>query len=139
MAATPIRNNNEQVVIFDEVCVLCENSVRFIIQRDKQGQFKFAAAQSASGMALQKRYAIDAMQSNTMVLIKRDKVYTASDAALEIAKDLDGLWSMFSVLRVVPRSLRDRVYLFIANNRYTWFGRKTHCLILDAEMAKRFL
>ena len=80
------------VVIFDGVCNLCEDSVSFVIARDPDAKFKFVSAQSPIGKDLQNRYGIDAIEDETVILIKGDKVYTHSDAGLEIAKDLKGSW-----------------------------------------------
>jgi predicted DCC family thiol-disulfide oxidoreductase YuxK len=35
--------------------------------------------------------------------------------------------------------LRDRVYRFIARNRYRWFGRQDVCLLPTPELRGRFL
>ena len=37
---------HEAVILFDGVCNLCNNSVNFVIDRDKAGKFKFSALQS---------------------------------------------------------------------------------------------
>ena len=42
----------EQVVLFDGVCNLCNGFVQFIIKRDPKARFKFAALQSELGQRL---------------------------------------------------------------------------------------
>jgi predicted DCC family thiol-disulfide oxidoreductase YuxK len=126
-------------IIFDGVCNLCELSVVFVIRRDAHGRFRFASAQSDVGEALQRRHGIDAIEAGTVILIKDGRVYTKSDAALEIAKDLDGPWRALAALALVPRPVRDGVYSFIGNRRYAWFGKKGQCLVPSRELADRFL
>jgi len=126
-------------ILFDGICNLCESSVIFIIKRDKHGKFTFVPAQSAAGIKLQKRYGIDALNSQTIVLIKNGKVYIKSDAAVEIAKHLDGNWKFLSIAKYVPRVLRDRAYTIIARNRYKWFGKKQACMVPHKEIKKRFI
>jgi predicted DCC family thiol-disulfide oxidoreductase YuxK len=126
------------VLIFDGVCNLCEWSVVFIVKRDKNAKFRFVAALSGLGQELQQEFGIDAMRDTTMVLLKDGKLYTKSDAAIEIAKDLDGLWKALRVISVLPRSWRDSAYTYIANNRYRWFGQKHECLLPGDDVRSRF-
>lgn len=130
---------SSRIILFDGVCVLCESSVRFIIKRDKAGLFKFAQAQSKIGKQLQSDRGIDALTSGTMILIKDDKAYCKSDAALEIARDLNGPWKALVFFKIVPTCLRNAVYDFIAKRRYRWFGKKETCMIPDDSFKQRFL
>jgi len=76
------------IVLFDGVCNLCSASVQFIIQRDPNKIFKFAAIQSGIGQELITRYGLTAHQLSSVVLIENDKSYVRSTAALRIAKKL---------------------------------------------------
>lgn len=127
------------IVVFDGVCNLCEDSVSFIIARDPDAKFKFVPAQSPVGRDLQDRYGIDAIEDETVILIKGDKVYTHSDAGLEIAKDLKGLWKYLHYAKVVPRPIRNGIYSIIAENRYNWFGQKNECMLPSLDIKARFL
>ena len=127
------------IILFDGVCVLCESSVRFIIKRDKAGLFKFAPAQSKAGRQLQLDLGLDAMASQTLILIKHGEVYYRSDAALEIAGALSGPWKLLSLFKTIPRCLRDPVYNGIARRRYRWFGKKDSCMIPGDSFKQRFL
>ncbi|MBV1921843.1 MAG: thiol-disulfide oxidoreductase DCC family protein [Pseudomonadales bacterium] len=129
----------EPVVVFDGVCNLCEDSVAFIIARDPEAKFKFVSAQSPVGKEIQKRYEIDAVEDETVILIKNGKVFTHSDASLEIAKDLSGPWSLLHYAKAVPKPIRNKVYSTIAKNRYKWFGKKNECMLPSAEVKARFL
>ena len=132
-------NIESPIVIFDGVCNLCEDSVSFVIARDPDAKFKFVSAQSAIGKELQDRYGIDAIEDETVILIKGDKVYTHSDAGLEIAKDLKGSWKYLHYAKVVPKPIRNWVYSTIAANRYNWFGQKNECMLPSPDIKARFL
>ncbi len=127
------------IILFDGVCVLCESSVRFIIKRDRAGLFKFAPAQSEAGRQLQSDLGVDAMASETLILVKQGEVYYRSDAALEIAGALSGPWRLLALFKIIPRCLRDPVYTGIAKRRYRWFGRKDTCMIPEDSSKQRFL
>lgn len=126
------------VVVFDGVCNFCSASVRFILRHDRHGRLLFAPLQSPVGRELMRRHGIDPASPETFLLIDGPKVYTRSDAALEIVRDL-GPWRALRVLRVLPRSVRDRLYLLIARNRYRWFGKADVCFIPTPEQRARFL
>ncbi|MCC6808738.1 MAG: thiol-disulfide oxidoreductase DCC family protein [Deltaproteobacteria bacterium] len=124
------------IVLFDGVCNLCNASVNFIIDRDRDGYFRFAALQSETAKALGETFSGD---PESVVLIEGGKRYAHSTAALRIARKLRGAWPLFYAFIVVPRPLRDVVYRFIARHRYRWFGRKDACRLPSPELKARFL
>ncbi|MFN8441819.1 MAG: thiol-disulfide oxidoreductase DCC family protein [Caldilineaceae bacterium] len=129
----------ESVVLFDGVCNLCNATVQFIIKHDAQRRFKFAALQSAAADQLLKQQPQLTSALESVILVEDGKIYTESDAALHIARRLNGVWSLFFFLIFVPRWLRDPVYRFIARNRYRWFGKQDSCMIPTPELRSRFL
>lgn len=127
------------ILIFDGVCNLCQSSVNFVIRHDKNGRFQFTSAQSQTGIALQKQHHLNALDSETVVLIKDGIAYTKSDAAIEIAKNLNGGWKLLSVVKIMPKAVRDWGYQKIAANRYNWFGKKDSCMVPSPAIRSRFL
>jgi len=127
------------VLLFDGVCNLCNASVQWVLQHDRAGIFRFAALQSEAGQALLARVDMNAEQFDTVVLVDGDRVFTRSDAALEILQRLGRPWSWLAVLQWLPRGFRNAVYDWVARNRYRWFGRQEKCLLPRKEWASRFL
>lgn len=127
------------IVLFDGVCNFCNASINFVIEHDSSGYFRFAPLQSEIGEKLTAKYGIDRIETDSVVLVENGKVYTHSDAALGIARHLNGVWSWAYALRVVPRPLRDLVYRLVARNRYRLFGRREACMIPTPEIRARFL
>ena len=76
---------------------------------------------------------------DTFLLIKNDQCFVFSTAALEITRDLTGLWYLFNVFRVIPSSVRDTIYKAFGRNRYRIFGRKETCIIPTEEVRTRFI
>ena len=127
------------MLLFDGVCNLCNASVQWVLKRDRKGIFKFAALQSKTGQRLLQQLGFSQENFDTVVLVDGEKVFTRSDAPLEIARRLGGFWSLFSIFRIIPRFIRDAVYDWIARNRYRWFGRKEECMLPRPEWKSRFL
>lgn len=130
---------DQPIIIFDGVCNLCAYSVKFIVKNDRHARFKFVSAQSEKGKVLQRTCGVDTLQDGTVILLKNDQVYIKSDAALQIAKDLDGLWGFLYILKFIPKPAREFFYSIISKNRYRWFGKSNECLLPDNNMKKRFL
>ena len=130
---------NFPVLLFDGVCNLCNASVQWVLKRDRAGQFRFAALQSDAGRQLLAQHGMDADVVDTVVLVFGGRLYTRSDAALEILRHLGGVWAWLSIFRWVPRPLRNAVYNWVARNRYRWFGREETCWLPRPEWKSRFL
>ncbi|ARA92450.1 MAG: thiol-disulfide oxidoreductase DCC family protein [Bacteroidetes bacterium] len=127
------------VILFDGVCNLCNASVNFVIDHDPAGYFKMAALQSDEAAPLLEHFGLQADYLDSIVLIEGDRVYRHSDAALRVARRLDGAWPLLYAFIVVPRPIRDAVYDWIARNRYAWFGRRESCRIPTPDVMDRFL
>ena len=127
------------VILFDGVCNLCNASINFVIDRDKQSYFTFGALQSVEGERLLSSYELPSDYLDSIILIENESVYCNSDAALRIARKLSGAWPLFYGFVVIPAFLRDPVYKWIARNRYRWFGKQDACRLPTPELKARFL
>lgn len=131
----------KKIILFDGICNLCNSSVQFVIKRDKSDIFRFAPLQSDIGKKLIDERGIDTSTVDSIILIEPNiAYYTKSSAAIEIANDLGGMWKVFNVFTyILPVSVRDWIYDFIARNRYKWFGKKESCMIPTPEMKAKFI
>ena len=127
MALSAIQSK-EHIVLIDGVCVLCSRSYHFVSARDREHRFRFIAIQEPEGRALAERHGIDPADPTTFILIEHGTAYVRSEAALRVLRELPD-WGWTSVLRIVPRVLRDGLYDLIARNRYRWFGRLDACIL----------
>lgn len=132
-------NNNDQIILFDGICNLCNSFVIFIIKRDSKSKFKFAALQSAAGQNMLKKIGLTFNDVNTLVYIKGEKYFLKSTAVLYISKDLEGIWIMFFAFIIFPKFIRDFFYNLIANSRYRILGKRETCMIPDPEICNKFL
>lgn len=67
------------------------------------------------------------------------RMFRRSAAALFVAGELRWPWKMAGLARVLPTWILDRVYNFVARNRYRVFGRYEQCLTPRAEFRGRFI
>lgn len=119
--------DDQPVVLFDGACGLCSRAVRFIMDRDPDGRFRFAANEAPAGRRLLEELGLRGVETETVVLVDRGRAFTRSAAALRIARAMKWPWPMLFALVVVPRPVRDLVYTWVARNRHRWFGRGEAC------------
>jgi predicted DCC family thiol-disulfide oxidoreductase YuxK len=133
---TDISLPNSSVLFFDGECNLCNSSVQFIIRRDKKKRFLFAPLQSAIGQK-----ALNAIpgKPDSLVLYHNGRFMIKSDAALNVARMLGGIWPIFYTGIILPRFMRDGIYDYISRHRYKWFGKQAECMIPTPELKSRFL
>jgi predicted DCC family thiol-disulfide oxidoreductase YuxK len=127
------------IVLFDGVCNLCNGAVRFIVARDPDARYRFAALDSDAARAVLRQIGVRTTLPDSIVLVDNTGVSSRSTAALRIARRLTFPWPLLYVFMLVPRPLRDAVYDFVARNRYRWFGRQELCLVPTPDLRGRFL
>lgn len=130
--------DNKSLILFDGVCVLCSNVVRFIIRHDRNDNFRFAALQSRYALKILDGEKIPSGNLNTVILVENGKVYQRSDAVLRIVGKLSGGWSLLRFFIIIPAPVRDFFYKFVANKRYGWFGKYDECMIPGTNIAGKF-
>lgn len=139
LAAAHLSHLRKPLIVFDGICHLCTGFVQFVIRWDREALFQFLPAQSPRGEALYARLGLKSGDWDSNLLVLEGRVYTELDAFIEIARRFGGLWRLMPILYVIPRPLRDWLYLRIARNRYAWFGKRDACYLPTAALASRFL
>jgi predicted DCC family thiol-disulfide oxidoreductase YuxK len=125
------------ILFFDGVCGLCNSAVDFVMAKDRQELFKFSPLQSNLAKKKLPRPLTEDLQS--LVLMIDDQIYTKSEAVIKVGQALGGLWAIAVVGYVIPAFLRDRMYDFVAQNRYRWFGQKESCRMPTPNERQRFI
>jgi len=131
---------DKKIILFDGFCNLCESSVLFVIQHDKKDVFRFVPLQSDLGKEIVQHIGLSKKNIDSVLLYEPGISYFyKSAAAIEIAKDLGGLFHFGTLFRIIPTGLRNVLYDYIAKNRYSWYGKKDSCLLPTDEIKAKFL
>ncbi len=131
---------HKKLILFDGICNLCNDTVLKIIKNDKKNVFLFAALQSEIGQKVIEELKIDFVKVDSIILYEPGVSYDIkSNAVLKIANDFGGLWNLTYVFWVLPESVRNIIYDYIAKNRYKWFGKKESCIIPTPKLLNKFL
>ena len=131
---------NKKIILFDGVCNLCDSAVQFVIQHDTKDLFRFVALQSELGQQIIKHIGINTQNIDSIILYEPGiAYYYKSEAALQIARNLGGFFHFGTVFKIIPTSIANQVYDYIAKNRYKWYGKNESCMIPTAELKAKFL
>ncbi len=97
---------DDDVILYDGVCVFCSRWVRFVARRDTGRRFRFTAIQSPYGTRLAQAFGIDPEDPDTNAVVHGGMAFFKSDAALMVLSNLPG-WGWVRALRAIPKPLRD--------------------------------
>jgi predicted DCC family thiol-disulfide oxidoreductase YuxK len=129
--------DGKKLVLFDGVCNVCNALILFVIDRDPEEQFVFAALSSELGQRVLQEHGIEDLES--VVLVENGQAYSRSTAILRILTRLRGPWFLLWAGFVLPRGLRDVLYRWFARHRYAWFGKSEQCRVPTPELRRRFV
>jgi predicted DCC family thiol-disulfide oxidoreductase YuxK len=129
---------DDDIILYDGVCIFCSHWIRFVATRDTARRFRFTAIQSDYGSRLARNFGIDPDDPDTNAVIHGGVAYFKSDAALTVLSLLPG-WGWVKILRAMPTALRNPLYSLVAKNRYRIFGRADACMVPDASLRARVI
>jgi predicted DCC family thiol-disulfide oxidoreductase YuxK len=94
-------------ILYDGTCAICQRSIQFVNNQDKNQAFKFEPLEGG------------AVADTVIFRTAAGVVYTKSAAAIQILKRLGPGWRILAgLLEVLPLSIRDSVYDWVARHRH---------------------
>jgi predicted DCC family thiol-disulfide oxidoreductase YuxK len=94
-------------ILYDGTCGVCQRSVQFVNNQDHSQSFAFEPLEGGAA-------------ADTVILrTANGTIYTKSAAAIQILKRLGGGWRIVAgLLEVLPLSIRDSIYDWVARHRH---------------------
>lgn len=137
-------SESEAIVLYDGVCGLCNRSVQFLLKRDRYDRLRFASLQSELAARLLNRHGIDNKDLDTVYAVlnygePNETLLAKGDAFLFFAGVIGGVWSVARMGTIIPRSVRNWLYDFVARHRYQVFGKSDSCMLPDPKQRHKFL
>ena len=123
------KNTVDTIILFDGECNLCNAGINYIIKKDSKKQFRFVPLQSIHEELLIEEMLKKRNYPDSIILIKNHRIYTRSNAIINIAVDLGGLHKIVIIFKIVPFYIRDFIYDIIAKYRYKLFGKNESCYL----------
>jgi len=126
-----------KILFVDGHCLICNRLVNIVLNNDNSETIKISH--------LQGEYAKDVLPNqlreniSTVVYIDDGVIYKKSDAAIRVCSSLNKPWSFLAFLKIIPKPIRDYLYMVISFNRYRIGKKLEACPIPPKEFRARFL
>ncbi|HTU02929.1 MAG TPA: DCC1-like thiol-disulfide oxidoreductase family protein, partial [Candidatus Sulfotelmatobacter sp.] len=129
----------QTLVVFDAECPFCIGWIAFLAHRDPHRLLRFAPWRSDAARRVLASFGVGPNALAGVTLVVDDRLYTRSDAVLQICRLLGLPWSLLSLLAITPRPVRDLAYSVVARNRYRLAQRGTSSDLADPAVQSRLL
>ncbi|MEM9081350.1 MAG: DCC1-like thiol-disulfide oxidoreductase family protein [Verrucomicrobiota bacterium] len=132
------------VVFFDEGCLLCSGSVRWLHKRDKREKLWFAGLGSEFASVKRDEFGLPEPGEGAETFAVLDEggkeVFFRSDGIWRVLGEIGGIWGgVGAIYRWVPKMIRDWEYRLVARNRRKWFGTTEICEVPPGSLRGRVL
>lgn len=126
-------SNPAPIMVYDGDCGFCTRSVRFVLERDRKRLLCFASRDGVAGQGVRARHP-ELQVVESLLWVERvngeERVLIHSDAVLAVAAYLGGIYGVLAKLgALVPRALRDPVYMAVAKVRRSLMGGAPSCML----------
>jgi len=125
----PVIPEGKILVQFDGVCILCSGAVRFILKADKKKIFLFQALQNSG----------EDKDFETIIVTDNRSTYEYFDAILKIGNELGGVYRAIAIFKLLPQKWQYSLYVWVARNRFSWFGKRESCYLPSEKEKARFI
>ena len=127
---------NYNILFFDGTCHLCNGYINFL-SRFKPKTLYYAPLQGTTAQKILSPQ--DLKQLNSIVFYKNGKILKQSAAVIESLYETSPWFFWIRLFYVIPRFARNKIYDYIAENRYQWFGKTNSCRLPTAEERSHLL
>lgn len=135
----PAFDDSQPVVVMDGECVLCSFGARMIARFDRRGEFRICRIQTPLGRALLRHHGLQEDDPQSWLYLVDGRAYTSLDAMVRAGQRMGGVGWLLWPVRLMPRRLQDRLYQWLARNRYRLFGRTDLCSLPDPALRARLM
>ena len=127
------------LILYDGHCLLCNRLIANLLDRDKHNQLRAAPLQTYSEIQKGRFVSVDEHIDSVVLITNGNKVSYRSDAILDLKAAFSSFSWFYRSLKIIPRSIRDSVYDFIARHRASWFGRSESCVMPPQQTRNKYL
>ena len=131
--------SQSKIICYDGICNFCNRWVSLLLKLDKKNHFKYLWLQSETAKSILSKHQFDATHVSTIVYLNKGKLYTKSTAVIKILSDLKGMWILTKLLLLIPKIIRDTIYIIIARYRYQLFGKQDSCKRPNVNQENQFI
>jgi predicted DCC family thiol-disulfide oxidoreductase YuxK len=127
--------SKQAILFYDGDCPLCNRVVTFILTHEKDSKILFSALDTAAANEFLSKHPSYKREDDTVYFFDGNQLYSKSTAVLKLLPFLKGYVFVLRLGWLLPRSMRDSVYDFVAKRRQRIFKE---CRV-DPRLSKRLL
>lgn len=127
----------QKIIFYDGNCGFCNKFVQFVLKNERGSQLFFASLQSNFAKNFFNQKNILVLDLSTFYFWEGNQLLQKSSGVLSVVSYLKWSWQIFKIAYVLPKSFRDKIYDFIAKNRYKI--SRTFCVLPTMKQRERFL
>ncbi len=132
-------SSETDIIFFDGECGFCDTAVRQIMQIDRKRHLRFAPLQGETANRRLSEELRNPENLKTLVYLDvSQKVWTKSEATIEILKRVGGFWKVAALAKILPVGFRDWFYDRVAERRRSIID-KANCPLPTADQRARIL
>ena len=124
---------NNEVIIYDGICVLCNKYIKWVLDKDKENLFLISNLQSKF---TEEKFPELRKIDSVAVIKKNGEIVQKSKAVNHILKSINRLILLRIILNILPLSISNFFYDIVAKSRYKVFGKYESCPIIKVEKNK---
>jgi predicted DCC family thiol-disulfide oxidoreductase YuxK len=113
--------SKQAILFYDGDCALCNRVVTFILTHEKDSKILFSALDTAAADELLSKHPLYKREEDTVYFFDGNQLYSKSTAVLKLLPFLKGYLLVLRLGWLLPRSMRDSVYDFVAKRRQRIF------------------
>jgi len=127
---------NNEVIIYDGICVLCNKYIKWVLDKDKENLFLISNLQSKF---TEEKFPELRKIDSVAVIKKNGEIVQKSKAVNHILKSINRLILLRIILNILPLSISNLFYDIVAKSRYKVFGKYDSCQLPEPEYKSRFI
>ncbi len=127
-----------EIIVFDSSCLLCNRAVHFILKFSLKNSFHFTSIESDASKRILLQLNQKTFEFDSLALWKNENLLYKSKAVEQIMYKIPLTYPLF-IFFILPRSLKDKLYDYVAKNRYKWFGKTDSCKFIPQNDPYLFL
>lgn len=104
-------------MLYDDHCGFCTTNAEKGRRYQRKGALEWLGNSTPRAQAMLKEHGILGKEEETLIVLDGDRHYFESDAVVRSAQGLRWPWRMYAGIRFLPKSMRDRAYRTIAEDR----------------------
>ena len=135
----PSFDDGVPIAVMDAECAVCSWGAQMIHRLDRTGTVRICPIQTPLGAALLFHYNMEPKDPTSWLFIDQGVAHADFDGVVYAGRYFGGWGRITTLLLVFPKPVRDWLYIRLARNRYTLFGKKEMCALPDPAFQKRLI